>query len=351
MKKITLLLLFTFSATFAQNRREAEALVNQGIPYHDKGDFEGAIDKYDKALLIDKDNLLALTEKALTLNAMKKYPDAIAVSKQAIQAHQGENLREVYVSYGNALDNSGKTDESLKIYDEALVLFPDYYQLHFNKGVTLSSIKRFDEAVRCFQNAIKIKPLHGSSLNAIGILEMNNNRIASILAFSRLAMVEPSSARAEKALEVMQSLMIQGVSQTGKKTISINIDSAVLSDTTATGSKKENNFSSTDLILSLTASQDLDKKHKNDSKAEKFIRKFEVICSSLQETKKNNIGIYWEQFVPYFTEMNTKKLIEPFAYLIFSASGDNDAEKWVNKNKRKVELLQYWSDNYNWNKQ
>ena len=41
---------------FSQNKTEAEKLVEEGVPYHDKGDYEGAINKYDNALELDKDN-------------------------------------------------------------------------------------------------------------------------------------------------------------------------------------------------------------------------------------------------------------------------------------------------------
>ena len=59
-KIILLSLLLSVSFCFAQNKVEAEKLVEEGIPYHDKGDFEGAINKYDKALELDKNNALAL---------------------------------------------------------------------------------------------------------------------------------------------------------------------------------------------------------------------------------------------------------------------------------------------------
>ena len=65
MKNYFLLLALLFSGILpAQNKFEADKIVNEGIPYHDKGDYEGAIKKYDEALKLDSDNLLALAEKA-----------------------------------------------------------------------------------------------------------------------------------------------------------------------------------------------------------------------------------------------------------------------------------------------
>ena len=102
------------SVLFAQNREEAEKLVNEGIPYHDKGDYEGAITRYDKALALDKDNLLALTEKAMSLLSAQKYDESIQNCQKAIESHKVEKiLITVYVTYGNALDGLKKTDKSI----------------------------------------------------------------------------------------------------------------------------------------------------------------------------------------------------------------------------------------------
>ena len=76
MRKIVLLLyIMSINLTFSQNKTEAEKIVDEGVAYHDKGDYDGAVNKYNKALELDKDNLLALAEKAFTLNSLKKYDE------------------------------------------------------------------------------------------------------------------------------------------------------------------------------------------------------------------------------------------------------------------------------------
>src|SRR5690348_1014476 len=153
MKPIHYLLIFCFLClnSFAQNKEPANALVKEGVAYHDKGDYDGAIDKYDKALVMDKDNLFALEEKAYTLMAQKKYEEAIELCKKAIEVHPGEEyLSTAYITYGNALDGLKKTDQSIAVYDEGIKAFPDEYQLHYNKGITLSSVKKYDETILSF---------------------------------------------------------------------------------------------------------------------------------------------------------------------------------------------------------
>ncbi len=77
MKVKTLLLFLFFSAVYAQNPTEAKKLINEGIVLHDKGDYAGAVNNYNKALEADKDNIGALTEKAMSLSAAGKYDEAI----------------------------------------------------------------------------------------------------------------------------------------------------------------------------------------------------------------------------------------------------------------------------------
>ncbi|MBF4484059.1 tetratricopeptide repeat protein [Flavobacterium sp. CSZ] len=346
MKLKTLLLFLFISSAYAQNQSDAEKLINEGVVLHDKGDYSAAIDKYSKALEVDKDNLLALSEKAMSLNSAGKYVECIEVSKHAILTHSNEDLKNVYVSYANALDHLKKTDEALAIYQEGIQKYPNYYQLQFNKGICYTNSNRYNEAILCFQKSLLINPRHAGSLNAIGILEMKDNRIPAILAFSRFLIVEPQTSRSTKNLENIKKLLAQGIQQTGKKSITININSNVLSDSTS--SKKENDFSQADLILSMASGLDFDKKNAKKTEVENFIRKFEVICSSLQETKNDNFGFYWENFAPYFIEMKNKKFIEAFAYIAYVDSGSEDVAKWHKKNQSELDKFYNWSKDYNW---
>lgn len=353
MRRIVLsLFIVSINMIFSQNKAEAEKLVNEGVAYHDKGDYDGALNKYNKALELDKENLLALAEKAFTLNALKEYDQSIAVCKEAIEKHPNENsLKNVYVTYGNALDELKKTDEAFAIYDEGLKIFPDYYQLHFNKGITYSSIRKYDEAILSFQQAILTNPKHASSNNAIARLEkIKGRKIPAILAFCRFLVTEPQSERAKQNLNSLKELINSNVKKTGEKSVSITIDSEMFSEDTETGKTKENDFSSTELISTMSVALDYDEKNKNKTEVQNFIRKFETICASLSETKKDNFGFYWEVYAPYFIEMKKNNLIKPFAYIVYASSETEDVSEWLDKNQKELDKFYEWSKNYKWQK-
>ncbi|MEP6676199.1 MAG: tetratricopeptide repeat protein [Ferruginibacter sp.] len=352
LKKIFLLVSFTFIGTllFSQQKEEAEKMVNEGIAYHDKGDYEGAVSRYDKALSLDKNNLLALAEKAFSLLSLQKYDDAIASCQKAIETHPNENsLSQVYTTYGNALDALNKTDHAIEIYDEGIKQFPDYYQLYFNKGITLSSVKKYDEALISLQQAVTLNPKHPGSNNAIArLLDIKAKKIPSLLAYCRFLVLEPQSKRAKENLANLQTVINGNVEETGKNSITININPDVLADTTKDGKPKENSFSSTELMLAMDAALDYDKKNKKKTDVEQFIRKFETVCASLKETKKDNYGFYWSFYVPYFVEMKDKNLIETFAYIAFASSETADVSKWLKSHQDEIDNFYKWSKGFVW---
>jgi tetratricopeptide (TPR) repeat protein len=352
MKKTILLSLFPllFGSVLGQQREAAEKLVEEGIGYHDKGDYEAAITRYEEALLLDKDNLFALGEKALSLMLLKKYDESIEVCKKAVAKHKGEKeLRSVYVTYGNAYDALKKPDRSLKVYDEGISQFPDFYLLYFNKGVTLAGLDKLDEAIVCFQKSASLEPGHASSHNALGrLLYSTGKRIPALLAFSRFSVLEPQSGRAKGNLKLLQGITKANVEKSGENSINISIPSSMLSDTTADGKSKENSFATTDLILSMDAALDYDKKNEGKTEVEQFMRKFETVCASLKETQADNFGFYWDYYVPYFIELKEKDFVEVFSYIAFAASDNAVVNNWIKTHREEVDRFFEWSKSFKW---
>jgi len=353
MKKICLFftILFICNVTFAQYKADAERLVEQGVEYHDKGDYEGAIAKYDKALKLDKDNKLALSEKAYSLLSLDKCNEAVEVCKRVFETHPDENLATDYVTYGNALDCLKKTDEALEIYEQGIKKYPDISLLYFNKGITLIGIKNYDDALISFQKAVMLNPNHASSHNAIkAIMKYEKNNIPSLLASCRFLVLENEGKRALENLQNLQRVVKSNVKETGKNTISINIDSDMYSDTTADGKNKANNFKSTEMMLAMSSALNFDVKYKKMNDVEKFVNNFEMVCSSLSTSRDKNIGFFWEYYAPYFIEMHEKKYVETFAYLAFASSDESYVAKWLKKHTKEIDEFYAWSKGFEWKK-
>src|SRR5215471_16101879 len=114
MKTFLTLLLSSALATSSLAQSDANQLIDQGIEFHDKGEYDSALAKYDQVLKADPSNGRASYEKSYTLFQMKRYDDCEAICKQILQS--GKDYRkEIYVQYGNLLDVTNRQKESLDI--------------------------------------------------------------------------------------------------------------------------------------------------------------------------------------------------------------------------------------------
>ncbi len=353
--KHTFLLTFLVLSTFlrAQDPEGALKLISEGVQLHDNGNYLGAIKKYDAALALDKDNFDALAEKANSYNALNEFDKAIENAKRAIELYPDEpDLNLVYVAYGNSLDGQKKPEESIEVYEEGILKFPEYYLLHFNKGITYVSLKEYDQALTCFQQAAKYNPNHAGSHNAIARFQkMNEKRIPSVLAYCRFFVIEPTGTRAMENLSSFETLLNGNISKTGKNSVTINIDSDFLtqSDSTADGQVAPNNFSSTEMILVLSSAMDMDKKNKKKNKAQLLQSKLDVMCASLEEQKdKGNNGFYWEYYAPYFIDMKNSGQLETFSYIVYASSGDKKVVAWIKEHSSQIDKFYDWDKEYAW---
>ena len=345
MRKIILsffLIVFT-AAAIAQT--ESDQKINEGIELHDKGEYESAIRKYDEVLKSDPGNTRALYEKSYSLFHMKKYDECEVLCKQLLQGKQYR--KEVYVQYGNLLDITNRQKESLELYDKGIKEFPDFSLLYFNRGITLSGLDRDADAILSFQQGVKLKPLHASSHYAIGKLTQSDNRVPAMMALFTFLVIEPESARSAESLGLLNKLMNKGVSRTDSTHINISIDASALEKKKK---KAENDFSSTELILSFGASLAVG----NDSlkaKTETYQLNsvFDLVISSLSEGKKKGRGFYWTFYAPFLIELESKGFLQTAAYIAHASSNNAEVNQWLEANSDKTSAFYDWLKNYSWN--
>jgi Tfp pilus assembly protein PilF len=348
LKAIFLLFIFPFfsSLVFAQQKEEADNLVQEGVALQDKGEVDSALSKYNQALKIDQDNLLALMETAYSFLSIEKYDECINFSKRAIKTHPHDPLlKTAYVSYGNALDELGKTSKAIDIYEDGIKLFPEYFQLYYNKGISQNKLSKTEDALMSFQISATLYPNHASSQNALGHLLFSNNKIPSLMAFCRFLVLEPNSKRSAANLDNVQKIMNAHVAKTDEKNVTISIGSDMLDQNKK---KQKNNFSQAEFMLALNSALDNDSTNISKTEVEKFIRKFSSLIEYFKEAEKDNYGFYWDYYVPYFTDMNDKGLTEVFAYIAFTSSKNTAVDAWLESHNTEVAGFYKWSDEFKW---
>ncbi len=347
MRKILITLLFFPVVLFgdAQDRATAESMVRQGIALHDKGDYEGAIALYDKAIDLDKAYFLPWYEKTFSLYEWGKKKECIAISKEAIRKFPDEPvLKLIYVQYGSSLDDLGKPKEAIEVYDMGIAKFPGEFLLHFNKGLTLQKMEKADDALAEYKKSLQYKPLHSSSNLYTAFLLQPSNKIPSLLAYATFLAIESRSERAGEAMKRVEKILWGNTKTEGNNT-TIYLDASLLGG--GKNKNKEDDFSSVEMIFMITAgSKELDSLGK--TQAGKLSLRLQMLINLLSEQQKKNKGFYWEHYVPFFTEMKEKEMVETLAHLMYMKTGDEENQQWLNNNEAKMEAFYDWLKSYKW---
>jgi tetratricopeptide (TPR) repeat protein len=334
MKYLIILLLAMTAGTLSAQKNAAEDLVDAGVKLHDKGDYEGAMKAYKKALALNANTIRAYAEMCNTAFALHDYDHVIEYSDRVIAA-KSDFVDMAYMSKGSAQDMMGKPMDAIATYKRAIEAYPDNYLLYYNLAFTSYNVKDNKQAVDALQKGLRLHPAHASSHLLLGyIMYEEGHRVKSLLALYNFLLLEPASARSADAWKTVSEQLIHGVQKKTGKSINIFIADSAHSD----------EFRTADMGLSLlAASKDIDI-NKNKKPSELFADNTASFFSILGNTKKENTGSWWDYYVSYFAAMNKDKQVEAFSYYISQAKDDKAVTTWLKKNEDKVEALLLWQD-------
>lgn len=349
MKKIILAFVITITQSFCFGQTDkAKALVNEGIELHDKGEYEKALKKYDEAIAESPEYASALYEKSYTLSLLKRYEDCIEISKELIRKFPGEEiLKGVYVQYGSALDDLGKSAEAIKIYNAGLKKFPGYFLLHFNKAITYTVMNDTEKAYENYQEALTSRPLHSSSYYRVAELLRSSNHIPSMLASIMHLVLEPQTERSVESFKSLKELMYGSVKKTGDNSITITLDPSMLDSKKS--KNQPDNFSMQEMIFTMSAALDKDSTMNTITKTdiEKFDFKLQLLINSLDENKK---GFFSERYVPFFKKLKENDFTMLVSRLVYANTNDERNAAWLKVNTNKTDEFYSWLKGYEWPK-
>jgi tetratricopeptide (TPR) repeat protein len=147
----------------AAAKATTDKYTNAGVDAQTRGQFDAAIELYDKALKVSAGNVDALVNKATALqtkgdldNAIACYESAIKLAPNNMSAQQGlktataERLDKIAAdSYkaGGDFFSAGKFKEALNSFEQVLKVNPDDSVAHFSRGATLQAMGNLDGAI------------------------------------------------------------------------------------------------------------------------------------------------------------------------------------------------------------
>jgi tetratricopeptide (TPR) repeat protein len=343
MKKFILCIFLFWAAGVARAQEDSlQALLLEGVTLHDKGDYEGAIKRYDEVIAKDPQRLLAWYEKSLTLLVAKRFEDCIALCKEVLKNFKGgDELDNIYVNYGSALDAAGKPDEAIKIYSQGIRKY-NHYLLFFNRGITSYLNKKIPDAISDFQQTLLLRPLHASSHQYLSYAIYGENKVAAMMSLVSFLLIENNTTRTDKNLKILMDLFSSYAKKTGDNSVTVSINPLMLD----TKNSKPDNFSITEMTLALTAATDF-----NDTlklfltPADKMKKKLGIFAAISTVEKK---GFFTHFYVPFFKAMEEAGHLETAANLILARSNDDQVKQWLSAHEEKLNSFYKWLQDYKW---
>lgn len=335
MKKIITSLLFVLPCiSFGQ--LTAKDYIKQGVELHDSGKYKEAIESYEKALAVEKDNQDAIYEIALSNVSSKNYEEAIRYADILIKLKK-DFVGKGYHLKGMSLDYLGKSQDAVDAFKKGIKTTPNYTTLYYSLAITSFRLEDTKTAEKALQDGLSRNPFHSKSHYMLAISN-ENKRSKSLLALYNYLLLEPTGKLANTTYNLILAQHKIGVNQEDDKTINVNINP-----------NSNDDFSAAEMSLSIMEAASYTEKYKSKSDFEKLsenTKSFFMILGELKEKDKSK-GFWWDFYVGFFSDLaKNDDLYETFTYYISQDINSTLVETWLRKNPDRVEKLQDWVINY-----
>lgn len=315
---------FLLSPVFAQTpqRINSAELILKGNELHNEGKYKEAAKLYQQVPRNDSNYMKSRYELALTQLADTAYNDALQTCEKVLALNTHEHRMQLMLAHGSILDDMGNSERALRIYDSALLVYPNANELWFNKGVTFMRLEKLDEAVKIFQNLLIRDPYYASAHFRLAQCAIQQGQmVPAMYALTTYLMVSPSGTHFSNAIKLLDNI--------SKGTEEIMAY--------ANANTPDATFAATERILLSKIA--LDKGYKLEAGIDDpIVRQLQVILEKVQCQPGNNN--FWVQYyVPLFEQIKNKKAFEPAIFYAFSNVDIEAVQRYNKKNAAQVKAV------------
>ncbi len=165
--------------------RNLDGAVHAGL-----GEYDRAIEAYDRALALRPDNAEVHANRASALIGLKRFAEALASCDAALSLDRDK--AQAHSNRGIALKQLGRPAEALAAYELALRFKPQAAEIHYNRGNALLDLKQLDDAVAAYDRALALRPSYAFALANRGHALRDLERLdAAIDSYSRALALKP----------------------------------------------------------------------------------------------------------------------------------------------------------------
>ena len=178
-----------------QAELQVQALFQQAIPLHQRGQLTQAKVLYEKILRILPKHIDALHLLGVIASQTKNPQKAVKLMDQAIKIDP--DIAEIYSNRGIALHDLKQFDAAIASYDKAIALRPDYTEAYNNRGNVFQALKQFDAAIASYDKAIALRPNYAEAYNNRGnVFQALKQFDAAIASYDKAIALRPNYAEA-----------------------------------------------------------------------------------------------------------------------------------------------------------
>ena len=187
---------------------DADVFYNRGNSHEKKGEIDKAIADYDKAIELKPDDGYAFYNRGFAYENKGDFDSAIANFDKALELKPDDG--DAFGNRGLAYANKGDFDRAIADYNKAVEIYPDYEAAFFNRGLAYENKGDFDRAIADLDKALELKPGDAFVLKGRADTYKKMNRLDEAIAdYEKALRLNPSlghtdldAARSEKATQV-----------------------------------------------------------------------------------------------------------------------------------------------------
>ncbi len=220
---LMLTLLVGASSTFGQAAGTVDDYVKRASELRNKGDYEGSIAEYDKAIALKPNDAMLYNNRGLSRRGKGDLDGAMADIEKAIA---------LYPSFAEAFNNRGiiklakqDYDGAIADFDKALSLNPSDFMAYYNRGTTKRYKGDLDGALSDLNQAVSLKPSYAAAyVNRGLVLNAKGDASGALSDYEKAISIDPNGASAysNRGMIRFNRWDIDGASADFSKAIELN---------------------------------------------------------------------------------------------------------------------------------
>jgi len=263
-----------------------------------------------------------LTSKSYYLIRQEKYEDALAITNEGLSSDCDMTSKLYFLmNKGVSYASMENYSDALKVYNEAIELFPKNAKLWYNKGIALDNLDQIPEAVEAYQNAIIYNPIYRNAHLQLGNICYRQHLMAqALMCFNMSLLVEPSTERAFSLLKYVNDISAD------KNEYEPNSDLSISPDDEA--------FEDIDLVLNNKVA--LNSNYKIDNKIDiSIVKQNHALLEQLKSIEGDD-GFWDRYYLPFYQWIAENNYFDDFTYTINTSIKNEEFKKVIAKNEDEI---------------